>query len=1188
MWINNNTEDESLMSVDFAHLHVHTEYSLLDGFSHIQKLVGQAKALGMQHLAITDHGAMYGAIEFYKACKAAGINPVIGIEAYLTEDMHDHSKRYGDDYHHLLLLAKNNTGYYNLLKLTTIAHTEGWHLRPRIDKRALEQYAEGLFVTSTCLSGEIPKMLLAERREQAYKTAGWYRDVFGAENFYLEIQEHHGIFEEGKPSPQGQLNQLLFDMHRDLHIPMVVTNDLHYVESDDADSHDILLCVQTGKQRDTAKRMKFDSNEYYLKSQDEMARLFPDLPDAIANSVRIAEQCDVNPLAYKAQLPNYSIPPEYASQKDYLHALCLEGVKERFGEMNETIARQLEYEINMIAEKGFVPYFLIEWDFVNYARSHGIRCSARGSAAGSLMAYTLGITNVDPIRYQLPFERFFNTERADMPDIDMDFPDNRREEVIEYVTRKYGNDSVAQMVTFNTMAAKASVKDVARVMGLQSVGDRITRLIPIGPKVTLQGSLDTIKELADLYKEEADAKQIIDEALKLEGSVRSTGIHAAGLIVANEGLEHFVPLQLRDPKDPSKGRITQYEQAHLEELGLIKFDFLGLSNLTILDNTLKYIKATLGEDVILEKVPLDPVPGDEEQNAKRQKAFDLLASGETTGIFQLEGPKMTEYIKQLKPTRVEDVMAMIALYRPGPMDSIPEFIDAKHGRKKVTYLDPRLEEWLNESYGVIVYQDQVLFIAVGLAGFSWGKANKFRKVLSKKIRHEVESYRGDFVQGCIKNGVKKEDAETLFTLIEPFGGYGFNKAHAASYAVVAFYTAYLKANYTAEFMAATMTTEASDAKKVANAIAECKRMGVEVLGPDANKSDVGFTVEGRNVRFGLLAIKGIGEGPVSEIARVRKEGGPFKSLADFCTRVDPKVVGKSAIETLIKVGALDSLGPRQGGASPRPYLLESVDIAMKWGKNQRESQVRGLVSLFGAMEETESAFEFALKTDAEEISRKRLLAWEKELLGVYISKHPLAYLSELFKEKVTHTTADVTEEIEGQKVTLGGTIKEARRITTKKGDTMCIAELEDMYGSITVTVFPTTYNDTIDLWVEDTVVIVSGEVQVRRDEAQILCNSATQLKAVEEEMNRKQYHVWLTIHVSGEDERAVSDDKVRIQDVYNCIRDRAGRDLYDILVVNGEWQALLTPKDNTMHYSPEVHERLEGILGKGAVEAREA
>src|SRR5947209_2716698 len=1166
------------MGADFAHLHVHTEYSLLDGFSRTKKLVQQAKALGMEHLAITDHGAMYGAIEFYKACKAGGINPIIGIEAYLTEDMRDHSKRFSDDYHHLLLLAKNNTGYYNLLKLTTIAHTEGWHLRPRIDKKALAQYAEGLIVTSSCLSGEIPKTLLKEKVDEAYAMARWYQDVFGPEHFYLEVQEHAGIFEDGQPSPQGQLNQLLYRMHQELHIPMVATNDLHYVDAHDATSHDVLLCVQTGKQLTTPKRMKFDSQQYYLKSAEEMARLFPEWPEALTNSVRIAEQCSVNPLAYKAQLPSYSIPPAYGSQKDYLHDLCEKGAREIFGEITEPITRQLDYEINMIADKGFVSYFLIEWDFVNYARSHGIRCSARGSAAGSLLAYTLGITNVDPLRYQLPFERFFNTERADMPDIDMDFPDDRREEVIEYVTRKYGDDCVAQMVTFNTMAAKASVKDVARVMGEQEIGDRITRLIPVGPKVTLQGSLDSVRELSDMYKESKVAQELIDQALKLEGSVRSTGVHAAGVIVANEALEHFVPLQLRDPKDPSKGRITQYEQAHLEELGLIKFDFLGLSNLTILDNAVKFIKQSRGEDIILEKVPLDEVEDDEVQNRKRQKAFELLASGETTGIFQLEGPKMREYIKQLKPTRVEDVMAMIALYRPGPMDSIPDFIDAKHGRKKVTYLDPRLEEWLNESYGVIVYQDQVLFIAVGLAGFSWGKANKFRKVLSKKIMHEVQSYKEDFVKGCIKNGVKKEDAETLFTLIEPFGGYGFNKAHAASYAVVAFYTAYLKGNYTAEFMAATMTTEAADAKKIANAIAECKRMGVEVHGPDVSKSDKGFTVEEGGVRFGLLAIKGIGEGPISEIVRARTEGGSFKSLADFCTRVDPKFVGKGAIETLIKVGAMDSLGKRH-------HLLASVDTAMKWGKNQRVSQEQGLMSLFGDLEETESAFEFALKTDVNEISRKQLLAWEKELIGVYISKHPLAYLNDLFKDLVTHPIAEITEELDKQKVVLAGTVKEARRITTKKGETMCVVQLEDAFGSINVTIFPRLYEETTDLWVEETVLIVRGEVQVRRDEAGILCNSAEKLKAVEEEMNRKKEHDWITVQLTGSDEKAISDDIVRVYDVHNCIRDKPGRDLYDIWVCNGEWQVLLTPSNNTMHYSQEVHDKLEAVLGKGAIEA---
>src|SRR5947209_695594 len=1168
------------MGADFAHLHVHTEYSLLDGFSRTKKLVQQAKALGMENLAITDHGGMYGAIEFYKACKAGGINPIIGIEAYLTEDMRDHSKRFSDDYHHLLLLFRSNTGYYNLLKLTTIAHTEGWHLRPRIDKKALAQYAEGLIVTSSCLSGEIPKTLLKEKVDEAYAMARWYQEVFGPEHFYLEVQEHAGIFEDGQPSPQGQLNQLLYRMHQELHIPLVATNDLHYVDAHDATSHDVLLCVQTGKQLTTPKRMKFDSQQYYLKSAEEMARLFPEWPEALTNSVRIAEQCSVNPLAYKAQLPSYSIPPAYGSQKDYLHDLCEKGAREIFGEITEPITRQLDYEINMIADKGFVSYFLIEWDFVNYARSHGIRCSARGSAAGSLLAYTLGITNVDPLRYQLPFERFFNTERADMPDIDMDFPDDRREEVIEYVTRKYGDDCVAQMVTFNTMAAKASVKDVARVMGEQEIGDRITRLIPVGPKVTLQGSLDSVRELSDMYKESKVAQELIDQALKLEGSVRSTGVHAAGVIVANEALEHFVPLQLRDPKDPSKGRITQYEQAHLEELGLIKFDFLGLSNLTILDNAVKFIKQSRGEEIMLEKIPLDPVEGDEEQNRKRQKAFELLSSGETTGIFQLEGPKMREYIKQLKPTRVEDVMAMIALYRPGPMDSIPDFIDAKHGRKKVTYLDPRLEEWLNESYGVIVYQDQVLFIAVGLAGFSWGKANKFRKVLSKKIMHEVQSYKEDFVKGCVKNGVKQETAEQLFTLVLPFGGYGFNKAHAASYAVVAFYTAYLKANYTAEFMAATMTTEAADAKKVANAIAECKRMGVEVLGPDVNKSDRGFTVENGGVRFGLLAIKGIGEGPIGEIVRARNNGGTFKSLADFCTRVDPKFVGKGAIETLIKAGAMDSLAEGK-----RHQLLDAVERAMQFGKSERMAKERGMISLFGDMEEITNAFEFTLNQNAEEISRKQLLAWEKELIGVYISKHPLTYVSNLLKERVTHHTVQITEELDRQKVVVGGTITDARRITTKRGETMCVVQLEDMTGSIGVTVFPRTYEETAELWAENTVVIVSGDVQVRRDEPGILCNNVEQLHAIEEEMNRKQYQIWITLKLSGSDEKSISNDRIRVMDIYNCIRDQPGRDHYEILVANGEWQALLTPKDNTMHYSDTLLQKLEGALqGLGNVE----
>ncbi len=1165
------------MAPDFAHLHVHTEYSLLDGLSRVTTLVKRAKELGMKHLAITDHGVMYGAIAFYKACQSEGIHPVIGVEAYITEDMHDRTKRHKEDYHHLLLLAKNYTGYRNLMQLTTIANTEGVHLnKPRIDRRSLEQYGEGLIATSSCLGGEIPQLLIHEQFDEARRAIRWYQDVLGPDNFYFELQEHSGY------PDQPVVNQRLYELHRELGIPLVATNDLHYVNAGDAHTHEVLLCVQTQSQLNDPRRFKFESHEFYLRSPEEMQRLFPDLPEALLNSVRIAESCQVDPLAYKATLPAYAIPPEFPSQEAYLYHLCEQGVKERFGEMTERIKQQLDYEFNLIVQKGFVPYFLIEWDFVNYARSHGIRCSARGSAAGSLLAYVLGITNVDPLRYQLLFERFLNPERSDMPDIDMDFPDDRRAEVIEYVARKYGHECVAQMVTFMTMAAKNSVRDVARVMGQQELGDRVARLIPSGPKVNLRSSLDNVRELHALYDQSASAHELLDQAMALEGSVRGTGVHAAGVIIANEPLVHFVPLQAINPRDPSQGWKTQYEQAHLEDLGLIKFDFLGLSNLTILDNTLKFIKEARGEEVVLEHLPLDPLPESDERsrelNAKRARAFALLADGETTGIFQLEGAKMREYIKQLKPTCIEDITAMVALYRPGPMDSIPDFIAAKHGRKQVSYLDPRLKEWLEESYGVIVYQDQVLQIAVNLAGFSWGKVNKFRKALSKKKMDEVESYKGDFIAGCLKNGMRREVAEQLFELILPFGGYGFNKAHAASYAVVAYYTAYLKANYPAEFMAATMTTEAADAKKIANAVAECKRLGVQVWGPDVNASQKGFTVERGGVRFGLLAIKGIGEGPIEEILRARSEGGPFKDLADFCIRVDPRTVTKGVIETLVKAGAMDSLGNGQ-----RHQLLEAVERALQLGKSERAARERGLVSLFGDDLAVEHSFAFRLNPQAEEIPRKQLLNWEKELLGTYLSRHPLAYISDLLGKRTTHTTGQLSEELENQEVTIGGTILEARRITTKKGDTMCVARLEDLEGSVEVTVFPRLYERTADQWVEESVVVVRGKVQIRRDEPTIVCDSIEPLQAVDEELNRRRHQVCLRFRTAGESERAISDDIIKLQDLYRYIQERPGRDRYELVIENGHWRVRLRPRDNTMYYCPELHAKLEELLGRDAI-----
>ena len=1174
----------------FAHLHVHTEYSLLDGSGHIKDLAKRTKALEMEHLAITDHGALYGAIEFHKACTSEGINPIIGMEAYLAGDMEDHSKRHKEDYTHLLLLARDNDGYRNLLQLATIASTKGVHdNKPRIDKRVLEQHCSGLIATSSCLAGEIPQMLLREDIEGARKVIRWYQERIGRENFFLELQEHHGRELDGTESKQGAVNKLLYRLYKDrvLGAPIIATNDLHYINPSDAPSHDVLLCVQTGQHVDSPKRkFKFDSHEYYLRSPAEMYQLFPDVPEAISNTVElIAERCHVDPFSCKASLPVFTPPPGYSSSNDYLYDLCLKGAKERYGEVTERVKQQLDYEFNLIESKGFVSYFLIQADVVKWARSRGIRCSARGSAAGSVLAYVLGITIVDPIRYQLLFERFFNPDRADMPDIDMDWPDDRRGEVINYVVNKYGYDCVSQMITFNRMAAKASVKDVARVFDEPAVGDRISRLIKSRPNMTLALALEE-KELADLYKTNALAKRIIDQAMRLEGTVRSTGTHAAGVIIGQDALYKFVPMRLKDYKDPGAGWETQYEQAHLEELGLIKFDFLSLSNLTILDNALKLIKLTRREDVELERISLDPVSGDDEQNARRQKAFDLLSAGDTTGIFQLEGQEMRRFIEQLKPTCVEDVMAMIALYRPGPKDSIPGFIAAKHGEKQVEYLDARLAEWLSESYGTIVYQDQVLLIAVNLAGFGWGKVNKFRKALSKKHMDEVEGYKSDFIDGCIRNEVSSDVAEKLFELILPFGGYGFNKAHAASYAVIAFYSAYLKANYPAEFMAATLTTESQGAdapKKVLLAVTECKRLGVPVLGPNIHLSEADFTVVDGGVRFGLRAIRGVGGRLVDEIIRERLVGGCFTSLGNVCERIE-KELTRGALEALIKVGALDDLGARH-------RLLASIDEAVQWGKSERAAKERGIPSLF---DEAEDAFTFTLKKNAQEVTHKQVLNWEKEFLLAYVSGHPLDDYSVALAAKCSHTTAMAVEEENRRKVVLGGMIVATRRFSTKNG-TMLIAKLEDLYGSIDVLVYSDMFERSRNIWEEGAVVVVQGEVKADQEgrETSVVCRHVEALQQ-DDEGRVDVYRVLLTIRLSGTDLRSVSNDMIKVNKLGALLLEHPGRDrfelaLNDVFVEMDDGhrckvRVTFDIEDNTVEYTNSLHRQVVALLGAASVE----
>ncbi|GHO49215.1 DNA polymerase III subunit alpha [Ktedonospora formicarum] len=1096
------------MASDFAHLHVHTEYSLLDGLSRIPTLVKQAKSLGMEHLAITDHGAMYGAMEFYLECQKQGIHPVIGMEAYLVDDVNYKPKK-NNAYWHLVLLAHTQVGYENLMKLTTLGFTHGlYYGKPRIDKKMLQTHSEGLVATSSCLGGEIPELLVEKQdMEAAQRAVRWYQDVFGPENFYLEFQQHYG-----KGSPQDACNNGLYQIYQDMHVPAILTNDLHYVNKEQAKAHDLFLCIQMNNRYDDPDRFRFDSDEYFLKSPQEMARLYPDIPEILRNTVTLAERCQIDPTAKKAGLPIFDIPDGFSSPDDYLYYLCQKGVGWRFGEVSTRVQEQIDYEFSIIKQKGFASYFLIQQDVTNYARDHGITCLARGSAAGSLVAYCLGITNVDPLRYGLLFERFMNPERNDMPDIDMDYPDSRREEVINYTMQRYGLEKTAQMVTFNTLAAKGSVKDVARALGKTELGERITRLIPTGPKVTLQSSLDEVSELNTLYRQNGEVHEIIDFARQLEGLNRSTGVHAAGVLLSARPLNEIVPLSRKDPKDPTTPLVSGYEHKWLEDnLGLIKYDFLGLANLSVLREALAFVAKTQGEELLLEQIPVDPIP-DPVLSEKRENAFAMLSRGDAIAVFQLESAKMREYLKQLKPTCIEDIMAMVALYRPGPMDSIPEFVACKHGRKKVTYLDPRLSEWLAESYGVIVYQDQVLQIANNLAGFSWGKVNKFRKALSKKKMDEVEGYKGDFIQGCVNNGMKAADAEKLFTLVLPFGGYGFNKAHAASYGVVAYYTAYLKANYPAEYMAAALTADAGDSKQIAVFIAEAHKMGVKVLGPDVNASELGFSVEEGNIRFGLLAIKGIGEGPITEILRARADGGPFTSFMDFCVRV---TVGKGVIENLIKAGALDSIE----GEGNRHRLLASVETAITYGKRERQAREREVFSLFKDLASAPAALAFTL-SDATEISRKQLLDWEKELIGVYISPHPLTYLAHLFDGRVTHSTAELLEkgaEVGKKAVTLGGVITNIRAFSTKKGDMMCSFTLEDAQGGMVVTVFPRDY-ETFKAYIEeDKVVLLTGETQYReqRDEVNVLCNKIEPLQAVEKEMNRQRHLVWFTLHSWG-------------------------------------------------------------------------
>lgn len=1052
---------------DFVHLHVHSEYSLLDGLTRVEDLVTFAKMSGYDSLAVTDHGAMYGAIKFYQEAKAAGIKPIIGVETYMAaRSRFDKQPGVDKDQFHLVLLAKNETGYKNLLQLVTLAHLEGYYYKPRIDWEILKKYSNGLICLSGCLAGEIATLIQNNEITKAEKKAQDFAGIFGQDNFYLELQMHPAI------SVQARVNTELVKISRKLGLPIVATNDAHYLRREDAEAHEVLLCVQTQHTLLESNRplSLADSPDFYLRSEKEMKELFLQYPDAIENTRKIADLCNLEIPLGKWILPPFDVPQGYTPES-FLKKEAHERALKFYGSpLKEEVKERLGYELTIIATKGYATYFLIVADFVNWAKSKGILVGpGRGSAAGSIVSYVLGITGIDPFYFDLPFERFLNPQRPSPPDIDLDFADDRRNEVIDYVSHKYGNDKVAQIITFGTMEARQAVRDTGRAFGMPySQPDRIAKLIPFGMQgfgMTIEKALKLSPDLKIAYDKEPETKRLLDLSKKLEGVARHASVHAAGVVIADKPLVNYTPLQ-KDVKN--KDIVTQYDMYTVGEdgVGLLKMDFLGLRNLTIIGETLKFVKDLHGESIDINTIPLSD-----------KQTFELLAKGETTGIFQLESPGMRRHIKELKPTTIFDLMAMVALYRPGPMQVIPEFIARKHNPVRISYPHPLLESVLKQSYGIIAYQDDVLLTAITLAGYSWGDADKLRKAVGKKIPSEMKKQEEKFIAGCEKNGIPKSKADEIFHLIEPFAGYGFNKAHAACYAMIAYQTGYLKTHFPVEFMTAVLTAESRVAsgpareEKLGLFVEECKRMEIPLLPPDINKSHVEFTIEknskGKNcIRFGLSAIKNVGTAAIDSILLAIRRSGEFTSLRDFLTRVDLAKVNKKTVESLVKAGALDQFGKRAAMLSQ----LASIVLDVQKEKDRLE---KGQIGLF-EMEASDPVSDF---TEIEEFSKTELLRFEKDFLGFYLTEHPLAPVLSQITNKVSHNIADISLSDVGAAAVVGGVILQIKKIITKSGgQEMAFIKLSDLTGAIELVVFPRIYERMKQNLVLDRVVVVKGRI----------------------------------------------------------------------------------------------------------------
>ena len=1052
----------------FVHLHTHSHYSLLDGLSKIEQLVKKAKETGMDSLAITDHGNLYGAIEFYQHAQKHDIKPIIGVEMYVCDDMHEKSPNADNrNYYHLILLAKNNEGYQNLIKLVTVSNLEGFYYKPRIDKNILHQHKEGLIALSGCLGGEVSRAIFSNQYEKAKKIASEYAKMFGPDNYYIEIQQHLNTPDQKIVTP------LLVKLAKELNLPIVATQDSHYLNKDDAHAHDVLLAVQTGTAIDDKDRLSMRHDDFSMCNPEEMTEKFADYPEAIANTQKIAAQCHVDLTLGKFIFPNFELEPGKTADQ-MLDELTLQGAIEKSLDKDPQVEERRKYELEIIKNKNYAPYFLVVADLLRFAHESKIYTTVRGSAAGSLVAYLSGITSVNPIEFQLPFERFLNPYRPSAPDVDMDFADNRRQEVIDYAKQKYGADKVAQIGTFGTMMARGAVRDVARALGKPyETGDRLAKLIPMGSQgfpMTINHALELEPQLKQLYDQDNEAREILNVAKKLEGTVRHVSVHAAGVVISPKPLTDYVPLQF-DPK-AGDNLITQYDMYTVGEdgVGLTKLDFLGIRNLAILGDAVKLVKEHRNIEVDIEKIPFDD-----------KKTFTMLAKGETEGLFQLNGDGMTKFLTDLKPTTIHDINAMVALYRPGPINNIPEYIARKHGRSPIKYFHPKAEKFLEKSYGILVYQEDLLFTAMELAGYNWETVDKFRKAIGKKIPAEMAKQHVIFVKGCqTHSGIPKEKAEEIWNLFEPFQAYGFGKAHAACYGRVAYQTAYMKAHFPAEYMCAVLTAEAGDTEKIAEIITESQRMGIPVLPPDINTSVKDFTIikeEKDQIRFGLLTIKNLGANIAEAIITERQANGPFKNIEDFVSRVQHKDLNKKSLESLIRCGALDNFGERN-------LFLSNIEPLLAYSKESQKQASSGQISLFG--DQVATALPPLRLTSANPLSFAEKLQGEKELLGLFVSGHPLREYQTQLTEAGTLPIKNIS--VKSSSVKIGGMITKVQRITTKTGKPMLFSWLEDLTSKIEIVVFPGVLEKYPNLWQENSVLVIKGKVNERDGTPKVLCD----------------------------------------------------------------------------------------------------